>query len=1445
MADSLFDNRYRYNYIYPRGRSGETLRAVDTLSDDRPVVIKRPAPNDAPPIRAGQEVSIVNEREALMRLAGHPILTELLGTGQFFVGGIPHQFIVMERAEGIIVADEVVRLAAQNQRLSELEMLEIVDRLISLLQSAHDKDIVYNDVDAKHLFWNRENYSLKVIDWGNAVFLEGDEVTLQGISRQTDIYQIGELLYFILSGGYRVDVPRDAGADFRVEFHQDENDVDPRLREIISKAVHPNTRNRYSSLKALTADLSRYRSPLEQVRNAIVSRTINRLKNPNLSRNELMTLKTQLESALEQNPAYPVARNTHKEIIDRQRDLEVSADLDAVTIYMRNENWSRAGDLLNDLRERAGSKTVSTVHLLLDWCLLLIDAQLEATPNAIRESMTQLFEYKPDKAANALLLDEPGSGEIRILQWRLAERISSHFSEILLLRPNLYRLENAVRQLGADGIPADDAIAVLQGINRALDRTARMETPSAALLRDTYGEVVESITSLNAKLQTLSLQHEFSERRLPLNTLTRALNAAMALADNMHVIGKQAANNPRDALAALDASRVIDPPNPLWDQIEDFLSHLYEILQASQTYVPAVDGSDLAKWLQAKHTELEPFSQQLFDEMLIDMLESLEATEQAWASYRDVVVAGNKSAAANVLGIAANSIATLSPTLSSWFEQLRTIVDGADYIERHSVPGHLGRTLTDGWSAFDKGQLADAERLGQQALEIARSDNEAAIANRLWKLSRYLREWVERNGVESESRTQQSLLEIESLFSEDEDTAIAAFSSQMPSTETYLKAMGQGLVQALGNSNTASLRILFAQYILSGVLDGHDGMLDDARFWRGAAIRALPDSGDRHTALRKLDDFIDKRHALLRAQSLLNSVNGKQSLGGIDELVRQLENNTQARLLAPAVHSLRNLEAAVQDWAGAEFRAAGSKTDQVLRAITETESNANISLESFRSWMNDLQAALAELGVKRRSMMQDIDRQPDEPQATIRDAFHLQADMTEALLGSAHAQMLVVWRDTYEQFLATYTSDLRKSQKLEDMNELFKALLIERNPAYPLFRHWYRVVDSAPDVALPADESQKESDPAGTQESPADTELIGEYSASAEKIKRSRLNRLIFNTAALIGLILVVGGLLSLAADGDISRMLSGAGQNPSPTTSEATAAAVALDVAVSKKASQKPAETELDDSELEVSAAEIANAAEKNKNDKEADPAMQPTATDLPKVTETPKPTATDLPTSTPTDLPTPILTATPALPAGGLKGQQNLLGLYRNALTAPFWNEGQFKLQSGTWRIGVNSETEGDTIFLFPSAQLLDRSYGNNAPKRIRSIEASLTLRTSNPAVVSSEDIYFGILFQSASGSKNAGIQVQAVGPNVINLARYHNGEADFVSQRSVNAVIARLRLDLDTANGFAYAYYNDAQIGAGIPFSAPDDQVLPGIFVKDGGVIVGVSAWRITLD
>jgi hypothetical protein len=42
----------------------------------------------------------------------------------------------------------------------------------------------------------------------------------------------------------------------------------------------------------------------------------------------------------------------------------------------------------------------------------------------------------------------------------------------------------------------------------------------------------------------------------------------------------------------------------------------------------------------------------------------------------------------------------------------------------------------------------------------------------------------------------------------------------------------------------------------------------------------------------------------------------------------------------------------------------------------------------------------------------------------------------------------------------------------------------------------------------------------------------------------------------------------------------------------------------------------------------------------------------------------------------------------------------------------------------------------------------------------------------------------------------------------------------------------------------YLNDEQIGTAIEFIPPDAAVLPVLFVKDGGVIVSVVNWRVTL-
>jgi hypothetical protein len=1458
MADGLFDNRYRYDYIYPRGRSGETLRALDTLQNERPVVIKRPAPNDAPPIRAGQEVSILNERKALTRLAGHSVLTEFLGDGQFFVSGIPHQYIVMERAEGVIVADFVSELARQGERLPQLEMLVIIDHLLDLLQLAHSRDIVYNDVDAKHLFWSRDTYCLKLIDWGNAIFLEGDEATPQGISPQSDILQVGELLYYIMTGGRRAEVPRDAPEDYQLNFGEDSERVAPRLQALITKAVHPNTRLRYKTVADLRRDLTDYRLPIERERDTIVNHVTERLRRE-LSKDELRGLLVTLEPALTADPGFPQARNVHNEINDRLRDLDVSADLDAVRLYMDGGNWSRAADLLHELRDKAGSQTGALVELLLDCCLLLVDSTLQTPPPAVLDAITLIFEGHGDSAVHTLLTQDNPSAEARKLQWLLAERISARIPEVLLLRPNLYRLELALSGLAGDGVNLNEARDMLAEIQTMLDHLPGEARINLAELRDGYRDVVDRMTTLNKLLATVVVQRRLPDRKLPLTSLDRALNAAMALADNMHVIGRQAASSPRDALGALDSSQAIDPGNPLWTSIAHLLDNLYELLQLYQVYVPAADGTDLEGWLTAARKDLLPFVERLFDEILAGMVDGLEIAAQTWADYMAAVVRGDRLGAVTQLVDASDAVGTISPTLAGWFNQLHTVIDGARYIERHAVHGGLGRALADGWEAFDRGRLADAERLGQQAVEISRNEIERFTARRLLMLAGTMRDWVERNGAIDQIRTQAALESVDEAFAPEEATIAENFAAQMPSKDTYLRAMNKGLVELYARSSTAALRLFFFRSVLLGTLEAHDANLDDAEFWQEVAARVLPEQSARHIAIRTLDEFIERRRDLNNAADLLNKIVGTESLLTLDKTRRQLEENSQARLLAAAIHSLRELETGLRDWADGEFRAAGLKIENTLKALAEAEQNAVIQLGPYRGWLNELEANAAELHNLARQMRQAIERRPAEPVEIIGDAHQRQAEVTTRLLGERYAAQLVQWRDTYQSFVATYTdSGIRRSARLAQFNELFRAMFIDRHPAYSLYRHWYDLTEHAPEFpAPPTDDPTPRIDEAEVVD---ETEYRGSrYADDEEPSEQTGKRRRISLSMVMVIVLLVLAMAVIMAViltnrDADGTMRIAGVDVVVSATP-DATSLALAVDT-------ESTAEVEPDNGGEETTASvqESSPAAPLSL----ITPTLVTPATTVPRETESPAftntpapptstftpapPTATFTPSLTPTATitPTPTLSPTPTLPPEGLQGWQELLPIFSRMAEYP-WNTDHFApgTTTGTWRLGVGGLSPGEQIMIMLPPETLDLYYGNDAPSRIRRTDATLALTTYDPALLDENDVYFGILLQSADDeSVKVGLHIQVVNLNVLNLWLRQGDELTFISQRSVNNVIARVRLERDPQTGSVTAFFNDAQVGQPMPFVRPDEQVQPAIFVKDGGVIVSVANWRVGL-
>ncbi|MFZ4816168.1 MAG: protein kinase domain-containing protein, partial [Phototrophicaceae bacterium] len=1122
MAEGLFDGRYRYDYIYPRGRSGETLRAVDTLANDRPVVIKRPAPQDAPPIRHGQEVSIRAERDALRRLSGHPVLTELLAEGQFIIGGISHQYIVLERATGELMADSIRTLAERRERLPLLEMLVIVDRLLDLLVLAHHHEVIYNDVDPKHLFWNRDHYQLKLIDWGNAVFLDGDSMTPQGISTQSDVYQVGELLYFMLTGGGRADVPRDApDSSFRVGFGESADRVSPELARIISRALHPNRKLRYSAIDELRRELAAVRKPLETERDAQLTRINERLKR-NLSRDELYDLLELLTGALKADPGYPPARDTLREIENRLKDVQTAADLDAVKIYLQTANWRGAADLLNELRASARGELLQTVRLLFDWAVLLLEHEIQPAPPPILTALEQGFTMRWGESASGLVVESAADAHNGRLYLRLAERVTSYFPDVILLRPNLIRLADALAALdNTDGVRLDEQRELLAEILQMLD--APPEIPvSVIALRDRYRGIVDRISALTTLMEAVN--QGWGERRLPLTALERAYNAAMMLADNMHVIGKMAASSPSDARAALVNSRTVDPINPSWPPIETLMTDLYRRLDACQTYVPLPDASDLAAWLGHTQAQLQPFSERLFDEALVTLIDGLKEAAELWMSYGETTLAGNRVGTLSALTGAAEAITQGAPSLAGWFDQLRALLQGTDYIERHALEGGLGRALADGWKAFDRSQLGEAERLATHAAQIAQTDFQRFVVGRLKTLTETARGWSERNGYLSQARTEQALEVVSGLYTDEENAVRERFNRQMPSPETYLKAMNKGLVEIYALHSTAALRLQFFDYVLQGTLDAHAGNFADAAFWESAATRTLTGGGE-HIIVKTVQGFIRRRQDLIALTQEINAIHSRDALATLTETRNRLDAHPQVRIIAGVVRSLREVENALPDWSNAEFRAAGLKLENAIRAAEETAQSAPMTLDRYIGWLTALHKTSAELHNARRALIEAIEAKPEAPTPELATLHQRLWEQSAAAIGDEYVSTLRGWYESYTAFAGVMTDPTRRrSARLATMTDLFRALFIDRHPAYGLYRHWFDVTDRAPEFPAPptSDPELRVTDEA--ESAPANAYSSGDSLQSDSRYTRAAVPRR--NTR----LTWMVGALVALAA---------------------------------------------------------------------------------------------------------------------------------------------------------------------------------------------------------------------------------------------------------------------------------------------------------------------------
>jgi tetratricopeptide (TPR) repeat protein len=1402
----IFDNRYRYDHIYPRGRSGETLRAWDTQDDERPVVVKRPAPQDAPPMRAAQEVSIRAERKALERLAKHPVLTELRGMGTFRVGGQTHEYIVMDRAEGQIIAEKVLEMAGQGERLPMLEMLVIVDQLLDLLMLAHDQQIVYNDVDTKHLFWDRDSYHLKVIDWGNAVLL--DEGGSQGITRQTDIYQVGELLYTIVSGGKRLDTETTPDGDHAVVFGLDAAHVPAALQAVITRATHPNLRKRYTTILELRQQLAEIRKPLSERRDNILSEVRRGLSNSN-SHEQLADLLERLEKAAALDPGYPETRRLRGMIEAEQHRLETHAQIDAARIYLDTANWSRAIEMMLDLLAEAGPQMAPVIRFIIAAAELLDTREQTAAPPVLAAALDELL--RGDMQEAGVLLVMAADGEEPQL---LAERLVALVPTVMLLRPALFRLRYEAGGL-SNRVDVEKALAKIEA---ALEVPVEFNNLTSVMQR--YREAGSRFEDLQILLEGAGAT---GERML--EVLSRSEQALGMILNHLQTVSLSVYSEPGRAGDALRQAGRIDPQNPCFAHLNDYFEEVHLAVKALSAFKPKADGSDLVDWFSRVLNLLAPYGDDLQDEKLHQALDGLHTTAELWSETLDAFILGERSTARATLGRMAKLMEPLNRNIAGWAKELAEKVMAVSTVEMLSPNTALAQALSDAYKVWDQGKYAQVVELTGRMVDKAVTEGEKQAVERLRKLALIPAEWLKANGETSYELTDKAERELVALFLPAENNERNSFAEQMPTENAYLKTMGRGIVDFMRQSSTAAVRILFLHYAWRGLLSVQENDLTGAEFWREAALKAISE-GRSNPVFAEFDTLLTGRKLVLEAEAALNKIQSPKDLPGIRTFLNQ---PLADQWLAEPQRALRQLEAGVKNWEDGDFRAAREAFETALNDLQESEKKAQINLGKLKAWVKPLHEAAASLQTSRLKLEEIAhstripapgENVPVNP--VVEQVLESIVETTEKRLGTDHAHQVRQWLATYRAVRDTHSDEvLDKTAKLVEYQAHFAGLFINRHPTYRLFQIWREVAQNMPDVVheettMPALRNEGANTGPGNYFVAADepgfvdegVEAVVDEVGSDVYYDEARPGSTI-PWGTLIAVVVVIVGVLAFALLGGLGDVDNGG--KTGAATNEGTALVVP---------SSRP--TAL--ATTQVAVIEVVNTLTPTVLVETATPAPSATATRVP-ATDTPSPTPTVVPmTAVPTD---PALFST--LPQDVLR---NLNSLSPDAYE---WNILWFGPGAGgLWQLGApQGFGEGPVVVMMPPG-FLEGLYGPRAAERLMAIEIDMELTLPEAPQAG---VFFGIGLENAAGQR-ASAEIRFTGPNVVAWGITENGT--FRERSMVPATIGSrnvsIRLERN-ASGSLSLYIGSQLLGESAGRYAAGMPLTPVLYTSGGGVFVFV--------